>query len=66
MHIHQLDLIPIELGFEKDDSMKGFPVLADGIVSTEIFTRLSRLSEQYGTKMSLGGNCIHSMRVSIS
>lgn len=52
---------PIELGFEKSFSLKGLPYEADEYVTNEIFSRLSRLSEPYKTKMNLKDGLIHVM-----
>ena len=53
-----LDMVPVELGFSRERAYKGLPVRADAQVSQQIFERLCKLSEPYGTKMELSGDAI--------
>lgn len=48
-----LELLPLELGFEKPRTFKGIPYRANEEMSREIFETLSSLSASYGTKLSL-------------
>lgn len=47
--LHEIRLYPIELGVNRNISEHGTPSLATGEVTTEIFRRLSALSDPYGT-----------------
>lgn len=47
-----LELLPVDLGFEKSRTFKGIPYPSEKAIATEIFATLSELSEPYGTKMS--------------
>lgn len=51
--LQNLELVPIELGFEDSDKQKGFPYLADTAVRNEIFDRICRLSKEYGTSCEM-------------
>ena len=53
--LKKLVLHPIELGFEKDLSLKGLPFLADESDSDMIFKQLCSISKQYNTTFTKNG-----------
>ena len=53
-----IKLVPIELGFDDAEKIKGFPYSANESVSEEIYCRLSALSSEYGTRLRFDGNTI--------
>ena len=46
-----LDMVPVELGFERERAYKGLPVCAGAETSKRIYERLCKLSEPYGTQL---------------
>lgn len=54
----RLTLMPIELGFDLDDSLKGLPYAAKSDEAKSIFEQLRQISEPYNTKMFLKDNII--------
>lgn len=51
--LKSLELLPVDLAFERKDTRKGLPRVAKGKTAKEIFERLSKLSAPYGTKLAL-------------
>lgn len=56
--INELELIPIELGFNNEKRQKGFPYIANEEERDGIYRRLCELSAEYGTKMKIEGNSL--------
>ena len=54
--IKELDLIPIELGFNDEKRQKGFPYIANEQEAKKIYSRLLELSTEYGTAIEIQGN----------
>lgn len=54
----ELTLMPVELGFNLDDDLKGLPSIASADEAKNIFDQLCRISEPYNTKMVLKDNII--------
>ena len=50
--LKSIELMPIELGFNKARTFKGIPYPADEKASKRIFENLSKLSAPYGTKLT--------------
>ncbi len=50
-----LELYPISLGFGRPRGERGRPVLADASAARRILERLARLSEPFGTKITVDG-----------
>ena len=53
-----IELIPIELGFDKGKGQKGLPVAASEQSRRRIFCRLCDISKEFGTEFSLEGKKI--------
>lgn len=51
--LNEIRLHPVDLGFEKERSERGRPVLAEGLVAHEILDRFQRLSASFGTKVGV-------------
>ncbi|MEE8442672.1 MAG: CapA family protein [Dehalococcoidia bacterium] len=49
----ELKLNPVDLGFGRPRSQRGRPLLAEGDVAQEILQRFQRLSEPFGTKITI-------------
>lgn len=47
------EILPVDLGFEKDRTFKGIPYRANEKQTKEIYERLASLSEPFGTKLVL-------------
>lgn len=56
-------LTPVELNFDADERLKGFPRLAPEAVAQEIFERLRRLSAPYGTRLEMDAQAPYNIRV---
>ena len=54
----RLNLMPIELGFDLDDSLKGLPYVAKEDDAKIIFEHLDKISKPYNTKMLLKDHII--------
>ena len=54
----RLSLLPISLGFNLDDSLKGLPYAAEGNEAKNIFEQLQEISKPYNTEMRLNKNII--------
>jgi poly-gamma-glutamate synthesis protein (capsule biosynthesis protein) len=52
-------LYPLDLGTTSSGSSHGVPAMADAVVGRRILQRLRRLSEPFGTKISIEGNIGH-------
>lgn len=52
----KLEIMPIELGFEKGRTQKGIPYPANEKQTKEIYDRLVELSAPYGTKLTLNAD----------
>ncbi len=48
-----LELLPVDLGFEKPRTFKGLPYVSEGEIAEEIFQTLDELSTPYGTRLSM-------------
>jgi poly-gamma-glutamate synthesis protein (capsule biosynthesis protein) len=51
--LRQIELHPLDLGFEASRPQRGRPLLAEGETAEKIFTDLERLSEPYGTEIEV-------------
>lgn len=52
--LQQITLHPVDLGFASGKrSLRGRPMLAEGVVAEEILCRVQRLSQPYGTEVSI-------------
>ncbi|MBQ3866118.1 MAG: CapA family protein [Clostridia bacterium] len=49
--LESVDLMPVSLGFDKPRTFKGIPYPAERADADEIFSVLTRISAQYGTKL---------------
>ena len=54
--LKELDLLPIELGFNDKKRQKGFPYIANEQEIKKIHSRLLELSTEYGTAIEIQGN----------
>jgi hypothetical protein len=54
--LRELKLYPIELGQDKPRSQRGRPVLADEKMGAKILGVMEKLSEPYGTKITVKDN----------
>ena len=52
----KLELLPIDLGYGKERSQRGRPVLASGQVAKQVLERFQSLSEPFGTKITIDGD----------
>jgi poly-gamma-glutamate synthesis protein (capsule biosynthesis protein) len=53
--LRKLELYPISLGFGKPRGERGRPVLADAPAARRILERLARLSDPFGTRITIDG-----------
>lgn len=51
--VKNISLTPLELGFDMDDDIKGFPHMADSETAEKIYKHLVEISKEYNTKMRL-------------
>lgn len=54
--LKEIRLYPIDLGFKRQRSQRGRPLLAEGEVAQEVLQLFQRLSEPFGTKVEIEEN----------
>lgn len=50
-------LVPLDLGYGRPRAQRGRPILARGEVAQRILRRIERLSQPFGTKIEIEGDC---------
>lgn len=62
--LKKIEIIPITLGFDGPDALRGVPRVAEGDAAVRILSQLQKMSAEFGTKMDLTGTrgVIHMQR----